>query len=171
MVSGCIARKKHSWRSRQKGQGIAELVSALICIIPVVLIVIDCGMLAVAAGLNDSVCREAARAAASGPPGESTVAENRSVGVGKEPVERALSVIRRIYITNLPMKIRETITTLESVRGVPPVGVGGAIDGEVSVQTVIDIYPPFLVGAVIGRSGIALKSKHTVPFTYVVPGP
>lgn len=155
--------------TRARGQGIIELVAALVCITPFILLLIDCGMLAIGAGLNDQVCKDAARAAASGPPGESIVGLNRPVGPGKIPHDRALSVIKRVYATNMPMKVRDTIVASESVRVVPPSLVGGAIDGDITVQTTMDVYPPFLVGAIVGPGGISLKSSHKVPFTYVVP--
>ncbi|HNG19502.1 MAG TPA: hypothetical protein PLI59_10015, partial [Candidatus Obscuribacter sp.] len=61
----------------KKGQGAAELVGAIVCLVPVILVVIDLGVVAIGAGINDAVCRDAARAAASGPPSELTLAENR----------------------------------------------------------------------------------------------
>src|SRR5262249_6811501 len=108
-------------------------------------------------------------AAASGPPGDMTVGDNRTVGAGKDPHDRALAVIKQLYDTKLPMKVRDTITATESVRIVPPPVVGGAIDGDVTVTTTIDVFPPFIVGAVVGAGGIPFQSKHNVPFTYVVP--
>lgn len=167
-----ILRVKHGQRSRfakrQRGQGLAEVVAVLICVVPVVLLVIDAGMIAIGAGINDSACRDAARAAASGPPSMLEIGQ-RLVGSGKSPHDRASSVVKRIYATNLPMKLRDNIETIETVIDVPPQPAGGAVDGQVSVKTTIDVYPPFLAGAVIGPKGISLKSTHIVPITYVVP--
>ncbi len=154
---------------KKKGQGAAELVGAIVCLVPVILVVIDLGVVAIGAGINDAVCRDAARAAASGPPSELTLAENRVVTAGKAPHERAMSVIKRLYATNVPAKLRDTIEAEESVRDIPPAPTGGAVDGEVSIKTTIDIYPPFIVGAVVGNSGVSLSSKHSVAITYVMP--
>ncbi|HNG17580.1 MAG TPA: hypothetical protein PLI59_00280, partial [Candidatus Obscuribacter sp.] len=85
------------------------------------------------------------------------------------PHERAMSVIKRLYATNVPAKLRDTIEAEESVRDIPPAPTGGAVDGEVSIKTTIDIYPPFIVGAVVGNSGVSLSSKHSVAITYVMP--
>ena len=151
------------------GQGIVELVTALVCLVPVGLVLIDLGVVAIGAGINDAACRDAARAAASGAPSELSLADNRSIGSDKSPYLRAQSVIKKIYATNVPAKIRPAIEAVESIKDVPPAEAGGAVDGEVSVKTTIDIYPPFIVGKVIGDGGIALSAKHIVPFTYVMP--
>lgn len=69
----------------------------------------------------------------------------------------------------MPAKMRDSIEAIETVRDVPPSETGGAIDGEVSIKTTIDIYPPFIVGKIVGDSGVTLTSKHSVPITYVMP--
>jgi hypothetical protein len=156
-------------KRRPRAQGAVELVGALVCLTPVALALIDCGIVALGAGINDAVCRDSARAAASGPPSELTTATERAVPAGKSPYDRAESVVKRMYASNVPAKVRDAIAVKETIRDVPPSPVGGAIDGEISVQTTIDIYPPFLLGAVMGSSGVCLTSKHIVPITYVVP--
>jgi hypothetical protein len=153
---------------QSNGSSITELVATLVPIAPFILVLIDCGMIAIGVALNGFVCRDAARASASGPPGDLTVGTNRTVSAGKDLYDRAIAVIKRLYATNLPVKVRETIIASETVRIVPPPMVGGAVDGAVNVQTTIDVYPPFLVGGIVGAGGIALKSSHRVPFTYVV---
>lgn len=145
------------------------MVTTLALLTPVVLVLIDCVFIGIGCAINDSVCRDAARAAASGPPGFSGISTNRTVSPGESPYKRATAVVKKVYNTSLPMKMKETLTVMESVDDVPPDAMGGAIDGMVSVETLIDIYPPFLVGTVVGESGISLKSKHQVPITYVLP--
>jgi hypothetical protein len=151
------------------GQGIVELVTALVCLVPVGLVLIDLGVVAIGAGINDAACRDAARAAASGAPSELTLADNRTIGPDKSPYQRAQSVIKKIYATNVPAKIRQNIEAIETIKDIPAVDAGGAVDGEVSVKTTIDVYPPFIVGKVVGDGGIALSAKHIVPITYVMP--
>ena len=161
----------HIYKDTNKGangQGLVEVVGVLICLVPAVLLMIDLGMIALGAGLNDQACRDAARAAASGPPSDLSIADNRQVGAGASPYDRAMTVIEKIYSTNLPMKVRDQIEAVETVRDIPT-DAGGAIDGEVSVKTTIDIYPHFIAGAVVGSKGVALSCMHTVPITYVVP--
>lgn len=151
------------------GQGIVELVTALVCLVPVGLVLIDLGVVAIGAGINDAACRDAARAAASGAPSDLTLADNRTIGPDKSPYQRAQSVIKKIYATNVPAKIRQNIEAIETIKDVPALEAGGAVDGEVSVKTTIDVYPPFIVGKVVGDGGIALSAKHIVPITYVMP--
>lgn len=152
-----VRRKRRS--SSRSGQALVELAAGLIVVIPLLLIVIDCAIICIGASLNDSVCRDAARAAASGPP------SNLNPGA---PTQRAVTVIKHIYYSSMPMKVREAIVIAENVRDVPPQFMGGGVDGDVTLQTTIDIYPPFLVRA-IGAKQVVLKSKHTVPITYVRP--
>lgn len=156
-------------KRKKTGQGSVELVGALVCLLPVGLFLIDLGVVAIGAGINDAVCRDAARAAASGPPSALTLGDNRVIAPGQSPYLRAQSVIKKVYATSMPAKMRDSIEAIETVRDVPPAETGGAIDGEVSIKTTIDIYPPFIVGKIVGDSGVTLTSKHSVPITYVMP--
>lgn len=150
-------QKRHS--SRRNGQALAELCAALIVVVPVMLILLDCVFVFIGASLNDFVCRDAARAAASGPP---------SVLTPGAPNQRAVTVIKHVYYSGLPMKVREAVNVVETVNDVPPKSQGGGVDGEVTVGTTIDIYPPFQVSW-INSGKVVLKSRHTVPITYVRP--
>lgn len=158
-------KRRHSGQ----GQGLVEVVTTLAVLMPALLVLLDCIFIGIGAAINDTVARDAARAAASGPPGVNMISNNRVVLVAETPYQRAVAVSKRIYGTNLPMKVRDTLKVRESINDIPPASMGGAVEGEMSVETTIDIYPPFLVGAIVGPSGIALKSKHIVPVTYVVP--
>ena len=155
-------------RRRQRGQSLIELGAAMIVVVPVLLLLIDLAIIAIAAGLNDTVCRDSARAAASGPPASAPVVYNQEVGSSTTPYKRALAVIKSIYATNIPAKVRDTIRVIETVQDVPPAPQGGSVSGYVLVQTTIDVYPPFLVRAIM-PTGIALTCSHNVPYTYVVP--
>ena len=158
-------RPRHS----ASGQGGVELIGVMICLVPVALILLDCAIVAIGAGLNDAVCADAARAMASGRPSSLTLAEQRPVLPGMAPHNRALAVLKKVYGTKIPAKIRETFEASESVRDVPPEVIGGAIDGEVSIKTTIDVYPPFVLGFVVGNQGVSLSSRHALPITYVEP--
>lgn len=155
--------------SRRRGASLAELAGALVVVIPIILIIVDLVIIAIGASINDSVCKDAARAAASGPPADNAKAVDRRVRSSGSPYERALKVVKSVYNTNIPAKVREKLLVTETVRDVPPPPAGGAVDGEVSVQTTVDIYPPFIIGLVVPDKAVTLKSKHIVPFTYVVP--
>lgn len=142
---------------REKGQSLVELGTALIVVIPLLLVLLNGAFVFLGATLNDAVCRDAARAAASGPP--STIAP----GV---PRQRAKSVIKRVYQSGLPMKVRESVEIVETVKDIPPDATGGAVDGQITVGTTIDVYPIFTL---LGAGPLTLKSKHTVPITYIKP--
>src|SRR5271157_1534729 len=99
-------------RNRTSGSSLAELAAALVLMTPILLLMIDCLSICIGTAINDSVCRDAARAAASGPPAVASVG-NRSVAMGQAPYARAQTVIKNVYQTNLPMKIRDAITVSE----------------------------------------------------------
>lgn len=156
-------------KSRRKGQGLAELCAGLVVIVPVALTCIDLGTIALGATVNDNICRDAARAAASGPPGLPVAGSARYVTPGQAPYQRALAVVRNQTPKNLPIKVGEQIQVVETLRDVPSAEVGGGIDGDVNVSTSAQIVPPFLVSAITGPNGITLNSKHIMSYTYTVP--
>ncbi|MBX9686979.1 MAG: hypothetical protein K2X27_09770 [Candidatus Obscuribacterales bacterium] len=151
--------------SRKSGQSIVELGVGLMLMIPILLFGLNCLYVGIGASLNEYICRDAARAAASGPPSMLLVGTNRNVSSGA-PKERVLSVIKKVYYSGLPMKVREDVILSETVRDLPPKADGGAIDGEVTVTTTIDIYPPVQVQGLYSR--VVLKSKHRAAITYVL---
>ncbi len=152
--------RNQNHNARRKGQSLVELAAILLTVIPVLLILIDCLFILIGASLNDSICRDAARAAAAGPPSV--------VDAIATPQKRALTVIDHVYYSNMPMKVRDIVSIKENVRTLPPDSQGGYVDGEITIGTTIDIYPPFVPGN-LGSSQIVLKSQHTVPITYVLP--
>ncbi|MBX9694751.1 MAG: hypothetical protein K2Z81_20355 [Cyanobacteria bacterium] len=153
-------------RTRSQGQCIAELSAALILLVPILLAVVDLGFIALGSTMGDTVCRDAARAAASGPPSSEVKAKGRKVTRSGSPFQRARSVIRKHMPTDMPIMIDDQPEVTESVLDVPPEDVGGAIDGEVSVKTSVYVLPIFIVRFACPE-GVTLESKHTVPFTYV----
>ncbi len=154
---------------RQKsGQSMVELAAGLVVCVPVFLCVIDLGFIAMGASANDSVCREASEAAASGPPSTNVAPSTRQLSAGQSGYDRAVSVIKVHQPTNVPAKVSEQPVVSEILTDVPPADQGGSVDGEVAVTTTVAITPPFLVGAYFGKNGISLSSKHVAPFTYVV---
>jgi hypothetical protein len=154
---------------RERGTFIAELAVSAIFAVPLILSVMDLGVIAMGAQLNDAVSRESARAAASGPPAGTTAETNRVLGNMDQPYRRAAEVIDKINTSGIPAKVRDVIAATESLVDVPPTSQGGAIDGQVSVETTVDIYPPFILGEVLAGGKVSLAARHTVPFTYVVP--
>lgn len=150
--------------SRKSGQSLVELSVGMMFMIPVLYLMLNCLFIVIGASLNEYVCRDAARAAASGSPSSLNIGSNRTVRTGA-PKDRVLAVINKVYYAGLPMKVRENVTIQETVRDVPPVSEGGAIDGEMTVTTTIDIYPPVQVQGMGNK--VVLKAKHIVPITFM----
>jgi hypothetical protein len=146
-----------------------ELAAGLIVCVPVFLAVIDLGFIAMGASANDSVCREAAEAAASGPPSTTAAPSTRQLSAGQSGYDLAVSVIKVHQPTKVPAKVSEQPDVTEILTDVPPPEQGGSVDGEISVMTTVVITPPFIIGAYFGKDGLSLSSKHVAPFTYVIP--
>jgi hypothetical protein len=161
--------KRRFQKNRKNGQGLVELCAGLVLVVPIALTCIDLGTIALGATINDAVCRDAARAAASGPPGTPTIGTARTVAPNEAPYQRALAIVRSQTPRNLPIKVGEQILVTETLRDVPPEEIGGGIDGDVDVSTSAIIIPPFLVSAITGPKGITLNSKHIVSYTYTMP--
>lgn len=152
-----------------KGQSLCELAAGLIVAIPIFLALVDCSFLLIGAAAADNLCRDAARAAASGPPSILLAGERVVTSTG-EPVKRAKAVMHRVYRLGLPITVREEeLRVVETLQNpMPDATTGGSINGTVVVNSTVDVYPPFILG-VVNRSAIPMKSRHGFPFTYVVP--
>lgn len=155
-------------KTRQSGQSLVELATGLIIAIPIMLALMDCCVLVIGAAAADTMCRDAARAAASGPPGQMTAGQH-DVGPSEEPHKRAKSVMEKIYNLGIPVKLPpDGIKVKEQLENpLPDATTGGAINGTVVVNSTVNVYPPFIVGVVLQHS-IDMKSRHGFPFTYVV---
>jgi hypothetical protein len=155
---------------KAKGQSTIELVAGLIIGVPMILIAIDAIILATGAVINDAACRDAARAAASGPPSALTICIDREVASGTTPHKRAKAVIERVYKSGGFFVLNDPVLVIETLRDPLPSGLtGGSLDGEVTVETRIDVKPPFLIQALVGSHAISFTNRQTYPYTYVVP--
>jgi hypothetical protein len=158
-----------SKRPSFRGQSLIELVAGALIAVPMLLGLMDCGVILIGVGANDLACRDAARAAASGPPGLLAPGTRTVSGAGA-PVTRAKQVLNRIYNLGIPVKLRDDLLSVrENIWApVPSVPEGGSINGTVDISSTIDIYPPFIVGFVTHGS-VSMHSRHSFPYTYVVP--
>jgi hypothetical protein len=144
-----------------KAQSTIELVAGLMILIPIVLSLIDIAVFVMGVSLNDSVCRDATRAAASGPPDK--------IAHG-QPKQRAEMVVKRSYKTEGAIRLSPDVDIRENIREpLPSEPYGGPVDGEVTVSTTVNVHPPFLVSVFCGSSGITFKSEQTFPYTWVMP--
>ncbi len=147
-------------KTRARAQSITELLVGLIALIPVILILCDIGTLIIGSAFNSELCRDAARAAANGPP---------SAIANAEPKKRAEAVVSRKRAQCAGnISINSPILVWETVRDpLPAKPFGGQVDGEVTVQTSVTVHPPFLVAAIV-PNGVELKAKQTYPITWVM---
>jgi Flp pilus assembly protein TadG len=143
-----------------RGLSIIELTVAITLLVPVILICVDCATLFSAQTLNANVCRQAARAAAAGPPSKMT--PNR-------PRLNAETVVQQNLASSGAIRMHKEVAIDESINRLPVAPFGGSVDGTITVTTSVDVYSPFLVGRIVGKNPIVLVQSQTFPFTYVVP--
>lgn len=157
----------HSYTRRRStsGQSLAELCAGLIVGIPIILAGMDLGFIAIGATINDAVCREAARAAASGPPADTQVGYDRKVSGNQAPYRRVIEVIRQQY-KGFAIPVSPELT--ETVTYYPLPEAGGAVEGNIAVKTTAYVIPPFILKFFNGSRGFHMTSLHQVPYTYVL---
>ncbi len=145
---------------RLSGQSLVELAAGVMVIIPVVLVLIDLTTIVLGVNMNNGICRDAARAASSGPPDK--------IQAG-QPKQRAEAVVRKTAKPGGAVRVDNNVVITETVREpVPTQPFGGPVDGEVTVQTTVHIYPPFIVSAVVGSGGMDFTTSQTFPYTWVM---
>ena len=142
-------RQRHS-----QGQSMVELCAGLIVLIPVIMVLVDLAIMIIAIQVNDATCRDAARAASARSPSDS----DKTVD----------AIIQRVYkgggyITG-PTKIN--VNKLNVVA--PPAGVGGPYQGNIEVETQINVRLPATIPGVLPTTA-KFNSKQNFPYTYVEP--
>ncbi len=146
---------------REKGQSIVELAIGLIALIPIVLVVFDLAVIVIGVQINDSTCREAARVAASGAP--------------KDQASRAKAVVARAnarsagMLSNFKLITDPPISTVTQAQADALNPYGGALNGNVTVQTEVEVRPFVVQAAYNGQSPLKFRSQQSFPITYVVP--
>lgn len=151
----CIVTKGNN-----RGQSIIELVCGLIILVPLTLVLFDLAAIVLCVQTNDSTCRDAARAAASGPPDTSMQSRAQAV------VARANNRTGGVMVSNYKLiNVNSSAGTISNVIQT----YGGAVSGTVTVTTSVDVRP-FIVSIVYsGGQPLTFQSKQTFPFTYVYP--
>jgi len=167
-------------RRRNSAQSTVELVTGIIIFVPIVLLFIDLALVAMASTTGDSVCREAARAAAKAPPvvytqtGGSVPAVTYS---GDLSTNRAQAVIDAAntnkgsvqqYALDSIAFDQTSLTFNNAGTGNIPQQ-GGLWPGTVTVTTSCTVHPLSVLNVINGGQGIKLSSSQNFPFTYVVP--
>lgn len=136
--------------TRALGQSTVELVAGVIIIIPLVLFLIDTSIITVCAFKNDSICREACRAAASGDPKDCE--KNAKAEIDKSNTGGfATYVLTSAKANNVE---------------IPAIG-HGLVSGSVSVRTAAQVHAPFVIGMIVPN--FKLESEQSFPITYNIP--
>lgn len=156
---------------RHTGQSMFELAAILLVAVPLLLVLFDAAVIMMAVATNDAACRDAARAAASGPPALLAVGNSRAVSAGDAPGKRVSAVLKKIYAPGGYLKILDDVEIHETIKSPVPGAAtgGGAVIGEVTVRTTANVFPPFIVGHVVGSGAIQFRKEETYSYTYVVP--
>lgn len=146
-------------RLGHNGQSLVELVVGLIALVPVMLVIFDIAVLVLAVQQNDSICREAARAAAAGDPSAMRARATAIVSKANLTSKGIVSNYQLISVTN-----NVDPTYLASISQF-----GGPINGNVTVVTQVDVRPFVVQWVYAGKSPLQFQSKQTIPFTYQMP--
>lgn len=150
---------------RDSGQSIIELVAGLIVFVPIILVLMDCAVIMIGVSTNEAACRDAARAASSGQPGQMT-SGSHSVGPGTPPYLRALAVVKDVYAAGGLIKISQTMAITETLQ-TPLPSAGSPVMGSVQVETTADICPPFLIHLLVENGTYEFKNSQSYPYTYI----
>lgn len=137
-----------------------ELIAGLIFLVPVVLYGIDYATVLYAGAMNDNMCTNAARAAASGPPTNFTTS-------GDTPAARAAGVIAPLVRQGSIITMQSTVRIREIFnQPIPSAPFGGPMLGTVTVKTRCDVYPPFNLPLV--PQDVQLYTSQTFPWTWTM---
>jgi Flp pilus assembly protein TadG len=147
------------YMKRHHGFALVELAVGLVLLLPVALVLLDFAVIVMSVQVNDSICREAARAAATGDPNNASARATAIVNVAKSGDRAFVSNIRLITVSS-------TVTAAELAKLTP---YGGPVQGSVTVQTSIEVRPFIVQWAYNGKSPLIFHSKQTFPYSYSVP--
>jgi hypothetical protein len=151
--------------NRKKGSSLVELGAGLIVLVPIFLYGLDYASVFFADMFNANVCREAARAAASGPP--TMFCPNMSSDAHR-PRMRAKAVVDRSSQTAAWIRTNPTFKQFENVQApFPQAPYGGPVNGWVRIQTVATLTPPFMLPFV--DKSVQLTHEEQFPYTWVMP--
>ena len=131
-------------KRRQNGLHLIELSVGMMVLIPIVLYGIDIACIYFAGSYNSSLCRDACRAAAAGPP---TIYCTSNPMLA--PNARAKRVIAGRFDPHSIIRVSATPVLTETIRDPKPIAPwGGPVQGEVTVQTEVTVNPPFNLPAI-----------------------
>jgi hypothetical protein len=143
------------------GTSLIEVLLGLVLIVPILLAGIDLLTIFCCSIANFSLCKEAARAASQGPP---------DCVVKNGPQDRAARCIAQAKLPNSIVIIHPDVEVHENLQSQPTdIAVyGGQVRGTVSVKTIADVTPMFVVPLVLGKRVIQLTAEQTYPYSWTV---
>jgi len=157
-----------STRHKSAGQSLIELCVGLIIFVPVVLVLVDLGVLLFGVELNDKNCRVAVRAAATGLPAEAQMRAQSVLREGRSA--RHIDMLGHSQIV-LPVNVvvnsepvAETDFAAEK-----QIFQGGPVIGTATVTTQIQIAPLFIHVLYGAKSPLFFRATHSEPICCVLP--
>jgi hypothetical protein len=163
-----MIEKYNLLRRRSAGQSLIELCVGLIIFVPVILVLIDLGVMLFGVELNDKNCRIAVRAAAAGSPAEAQV---RAQSVLRESESaRHIDMLGQSQIV-LPVNVAvssepQSEKDFAAEKQIFP---GGPVIGTATVTTEIRINSLFIHVLYGAKSPLLFRATHSEPICCVLP--
>ncbi len=145
--------------TRKGGQSIIELCAGLIILVPIIMALVDLAFVIASMQINDAACRDAARAAAAGPPSQ---AHKRANGVAKASYRGSG------YIKGPTIDTEDVTTNPATIAPLGPFG--GPYQGTVRVKSHVELTMPVPIPFVPATMNkIDFVAQQEFPITYVEP--
>jgi len=149
---------------RRKGASLVELGAGAIVLVPIFLYGLDYASIFLAQQFGTNVCRDAARAAAAGPP---TMYCINGSSDAHRPRMRAKQVIDRSSNSASTIRVEPNFKFYEHLDPpLPQAPFGGPVNGWVRVRTTAGLNPPFQLP--MGPKYVAIDQELTFPITWVM---
>lgn len=148
---------------KTSGQQIVEMVAGLLVLIPVIMGLIDIAVILIGTNINDTVCRDAARAGAQGDPVDSS--QSGSLGRAKAVVAQRNNQ-KGGYIQEI--KLVDNESSVNPGTPLPDPVFGGSYTGNVTVVTQTSVRIPAYIPGVT-PDHLDIKAKQVFPITYQKP--
>jgi hypothetical protein len=155
-------------RKRNSAQSLIEVTVGIIVLIPALMVLWDLSIILYGVQLNDTMCRNAARAAATGDPAE---ASSRAQAILTHANDRANPPVLSNFALVPPVELN--ITSQPDMKIDPENGkkttAGGTVNGTTTVTTQVEIRP-FIVHVVCGgQLPLKFRTRQTFPISYIMP--
>ncbi len=135
-----------------------ELVLAIATVMPIILLSIDSFLIVYAMQVNNGICKEAARLAASGDP-------RWALARAQQIVDGAMTDSH----TQFSLRLLAAGTTVKQGQLEALAPYGGHVPGLINVTTEVEVRPLTLRWFLGGQTGLRFQATSEVPSTYVFP--